>query len=100
MNGSGEKRTVGGVPSAQHGFQVSARKEMSISGVKEVESFDEESVSLHTSGGDMTVEGKGLRIGVLDTDRGVVTLSGRIDGVFYSTEDGEEKRGFWSRLFR
>jgi hypothetical protein len=48
----------------------------------------------------MTIEGKGLRIGVLDTDRGAVTLSGRIDGIFYSTEDGEEKRSYWGRLFR
>ncbi len=100
MNGQGDKRTTASTHAATYGFQVTARKEMSISGVKDVESFDEESVLLHTIGGDMTIEGKGLRIGVLDTDRGAVTLSGRIDGIFYSTEDGEEKRSFWGRLFR
>ena len=92
MNGQTERQ--------QHGFQVKLRKEMSISGVKDVESFDEAVVVLRTAGGDMTVEGKELRIGVLDTDRGVVTLSGRIDGVFYSTEEGEEKRGLFRKLFR
>ena len=100
MNGQGEKRVPTGTAAASYGFTVTARKEMSISGVREVDSFDEESVSLHTAGGDMIIEGKGLRIGVLDTDRGVVTLSGRIDGVYYSTEDQDEKRGFWARLFR
>ena len=92
MNGQTEKQ--------QHGFQVRLRKEMSISGVRDVESFDEGAVVLHTTGGDMTVEGKELRIGVLDTERGVVTLSGRIDGVFYSTEEREEKRGLFGKLFR
>ena len=92
MNGQTERQ--------QHGFQVKLRKEMSISGVRDVESFDEAVVVLRTAGGDMTVEGKELRIGVLDTDRGVVTLSGRIDGVFYSTEEGEEKRGLFRKLFR
>ena len=76
------------------------RKEMSIEGVRDVESFDESCVILHTTGGEMTVEGSGLRIGVLDTERGIVTLSGSVDGVFYASEHTDEKRGLFGRLFR
>lgn len=92
MNGQTEKN--------QHLFSVTARKEMQISGVKDVESFDENGVTLHTQGGDMTVEGSGLRIGVLDTEQGIVTLSGHIDGVFYAREDDGERRGLLGKLFR
>ncbi len=92
MSGQGENQS--------HEVFVKERGEMRITGVKEVESFDDTGVQLRTSRGDMTVEGEGLRVGVLDVDRGVVTLSGRIDGIFYSTEDGEEKRGWLGRLFR
>ena len=92
MNGQTEKQN--------HTFSVTMRKEMSISGVKEVESFDENEVTLRTLGGGMTVEGSGLRIGVLDTDRGVVSLSGRIDAVLYTNDQAEEKRGLFGRLFR
>lgn len=92
MNGQTERQ--------EHGFQVTMRKEMHISGVKDVESFDEETVLLHTVNGEMTVEGNELRIGILDTDRGVVTLSGRIDGVFYSGGENTEKRGLFGKLFR
>jgi len=92
MNGQTEKKN--------HAFSVTMRKEMRISGVQEVQSFDEQSVSLSTAGGEMTVEGSELRIGVLDTEQGVVTLSGRIDGVFYSGERVEEKRGLFGKLFR
>ena len=83
-----------------HEVLVRERGEMRITGVTEVESFDEMGVSLRTLRGDMTVEGQGLRVGVLDVDRGIVTLSGRIDGIFYSTEDSGEKRGLLGRLFR
>lgn len=81
-------------------FSVTMRKEMRISGVKDVESFDENGVTLHTQGGDLTVEGSELRIGILDTEQGLVTLSGRIDGIFYSREREEEKHGLFGKLFR
>ena len=92
MNGQTEKQN--------HIFSVQMRKEMSISGVKSVESFDENEVVLQTLGGEMTVEGNGIRIGILDTDRGMVTLSGRIDAVLYTDEADEQKKGFFGRMFR
>ena len=92
MNGQTER--------GRHRFSVEQRKEMKIEGVKEVESFDDRGVTLQTTGGDMTVEGEGLRIGVLDMEQGVVSISGRIDAVYYVTEDEGGKRGFFGRLFR
>ena len=92
MNGQTEKQN--------HIFSVQMRKDMSISGVKSVESFDENEVVLQTLDGEMTVEGSGMRIGILDTDRGVVTLSGRIDAVLYTADADEQKKGFFGRMFR
>ena len=92
MNGQTEKKG--------HEWAVKERGEMHVTGVTEVDSFDESAVSLRTLCGDMTIEGRGLRVGILDVDRGVVTLSGKIDAVYYSTEDSEEKRGWLGRLFR
>lgn len=92
MNGQTEKN--------QHMFSVNMRKEMNITGVKDVESFDEGSVILQTTGGEMTVEGRNLHIGVLDTERGIVTLNGQIDGVFYEGDHSEEKHGIFGRIFR
>lgn len=92
MNIQSEKET--------HEIRVGMRKEMSITGVKEVISFDETSVSLKSLCGEMTVEGNDLKVGVLDTDKGVVTLEGRIDTIYYSSDTTEEKHGFFSKLFR
>ena len=91
MNGQKEKQT--------HELCVGMRRQMSVTGVSEVLSFDERCVVLRSTCGEMTVEGSELRIGVLDTERGLVSLCGRIDTVYYSDERDGEKRGL-RRLFR
>lgn len=81
-----------------HEITLSKRAEMSISGVCEVISFDEESVRLMTSEGELFVEGENIKIGVLDTDRGMVTLSGKVDGFFYANDSKDNKKGFFARF--
>ena len=81
-----------------HDIKLFGRKEMSISGVREVISFDEESVRLMSVEGEIYIEGEDIKIGVLDTDRGIVTLTGKINGFYYVNEDKGEKKGFFSRL--
>ena len=72
---------------------------MCIEGVTEVVSFDEVCVMLKTQCGDMAIEGKDLKIAVLEIDAGIVVLSGTVSGVYYSNEQNKEKRSFFKRLF-
>lgn len=89
------------IPSAvRHELCIKDRRSMTISGVKEILSFDEQSVHLLTVGGDLAVDGDGLRVKVLDVERGNVSLEGRIDGISYLEEAPSERRGFWSRLVK
>lgn len=92
MNGQTEKQV--------HEFHLGMRKDMSVTGVREVLSFDESCVVLRSACGEMTVEGSDLRVGSLDTDRGMVTLSGKIDTVYYTDDRSEEKRGVFGKIFR
>lgn len=78
---------------------LKGRKTLSLTGVKEVEGFDEENVLLETLCGRMTITGEGLHVSVLDVEKGVVTLQGRVDGLFYETEPSE-KKGFFARFSR
>ena len=87
-----------GAEKREHEIHIIKRGCMSVSGVEEVVSFDENSVTLISLEGELVIEGEGIKIGALDTDRGVVTLSGRIDGFFYVSEERNEKRGFFSRF--
>ena len=83
-----------------HGINVNMRKHMDISGVKEVVSFDELGVVLKTLCGELTVEGKDIKVSVLDTDRGVVSLDGRIDALFYSDNEDAKKHGLFGKLLK
>lgn len=84
----------------EHQLFIKGRKQMSIEGVEEVMGFDDLSVRLRSSEGELYIEGEDIKIDTLDTERGVVSLSGRINGVYYAGEEGKEKKGFLSGLFR
>ena len=82
----------------KHTLSMDARRHISISGVCEVESFDEQTVVLSTDCGEMTLEGEGLHIGTLDIARGVVEVDGKVSGLYYS-DSAPVKRGLRAKLF-
>ena len=87
-------------PVVKHDVVIKGRRNIDITGVREVISFDDASVIMSTDGGSMTVEGSGLKIGVLDTERGVVSVEGRINALFYDDDGAQiEKKRFLGRFF-
>ena len=86
--------------SIRHEICVKDRRTMSISGVKEMISFDEQMVSMLTVCGELSVAGESLHVKVLDVDRGQVVIEGRIDDVDYVDNQPAETKGFWARLLR
>ena len=89
--------TDGGV-AAYHRLQLEGREKLSVSGVEDVERFDESGVIMTTSAGTLIVTGEDLHIGKLSLDGGEMQVDGRIDAVTY--EDTEVRQGsFLSRLF-
>ena len=81
-----------------HNVIMEDRKSLSVSGVTEVDSFDEQTVVLHTHLGELTIKGNDLHIEKLNTDSGDVALTGSIYGLMYTTD--QPKSGFWGRVFR
>ena len=81
--------------SDKNDIMIRSRKHIDVTGVRDVVSFDDRSVVMVTSGGDMAVEGDDLKIGVLDTDKGIVSVDGRIGAVIYYDAEPTQKR----RLF-
>lgn len=82
---------------AEHQLHINARGQTDITGVREVLSFDEGEVRLVTECGEMTIEGTALKVGTLDTQRGVVSVGGRVDGVYYVNDTPRRKRGLFGR---
>jgi len=80
-------------------LQMISRRHIDVDGVIDVERFDEQIVILQSVCGELTIEGKELRISILDTDKGVVSLDGQVDSVYYSAESKEAKKSFWGKVW-
>lgn len=83
-----------------HGIIWKDRKNGSISGVKDVISFDESCVILETEQGRLVLKGKDLHIGKLTLERGEVELDGRIDSMVYTGSSPAKKGSVMKRLFQ
>ncbi len=84
-----------------HNVILEGREKLSISGVKDVDSFDETVVELYTEMGMMEVKGSDLHINKLNLDSGEFTVEGQVDSVVYVDESAaKEKDGFLKRLFK
>ena len=90
-----EKRKNG-----RHTIQMEERERLSVGGVLEVMSFDEEGIVMETGCGMLLIRGSGLHIGRLDLESGDVTVDGNIDYISYSDSSFSEKHSILSRLFR
>lgn len=81
-----------------HKLTLDGRRQLTMNGVTEVESFDEEMVVLHTVKGTLVVRGTGLHLQMLSLEGGQVHVDGLVDSLTYEdqTPGGSS---FLSRLF-
>ena len=78
-------------------IELTGREKLTVTGVEDVERFDELSVVMRTVAGGLVVSGGDLHIGKLSLDGGELLVEGRIDGLNY--EDAPARKGsFFSRL--
>lgn len=85
---------------ADHHVILEGRASLSVSGVEEVESFDENTIVMHTSQGTLIIRGENLHIEKLSLDGGDLKVEGDVDSLTYEDGRGEKSGGFFSRLFR
>ena len=85
-------------PERAHSVTLCDRKKLSLTGVEDVDCFNEQIVVLKTPLGTLSVSGAGLNISQLSLEDGRVEIDGEVDALEYS---GGRKSGGWlSRLFR
>ncbi len=82
-----------------HNLILKGRKDLSISGVLDVDSFDESTVVAYTELGELTIKGQNLHINKIDLESGDLDLEGNISSLEY-LEDKAAEKGFFARLFR
>lgn len=84
-------------PTMPHALSLDNRSSMSLSGVEDVSGFDENTIVLTTSLGDLTVRGEDLHIGRIDLELGQLEVAGYLRELSYDEPRG--RQSLLSRLF-
>ena len=80
-----------------HKLQLNERRQLTMTGVTEVVSFEDSAVVLQTSLGTLIVQGRELQLKTLSLEGGQVAVDGTISSLAY--EDPRPGGGWRHRLF-
>lgn len=85
-----------------HAVQISERKNITITGVKKLESFDKREFFLESVMGFVLIKGEGLELIKLDTWEGILSIKGQVNGLNYIEGTGKKASGesILSKLFK
>lgn len=87
------------IASLNHNITINERKNIIISGVKKIDSFDNEEFLLETTMGNIVIKGNELEIIKLDTYQGSVSIKGVIVSLSY-VDSNKKEEGVFSKLFK
>ena len=82
-----------------HVIHMENRELMSLTGVKDVDCFNEEEIQLLTEAGELRIEGRDLHITKLNLEEGQLMLEGEIIALEYSAP-AEARGSLFGRLFK
>ena len=80
-----------------HKLTLNQRNNLTMTGVTEVVSFDENAVVVHTDLGTLTVQGQQLQLKTLSVEGGQIAVEGSIASLQYM--EPRQKGGWVHRLF-
>ncbi len=96
-----EKKTEKKLQEYNSNLTLENRKRMTLTGVVEVISFDDEKILLNTQIGSLTIKGIELKMNKLDVQNGDVVIVGEIYYMVYSNKEvKKEKDSILARLFK
>lgn len=90
----------GNISEPVHNVIMEGREKLTVSGVEDVDSFDENEVIAKTVRGRLIIRGEDLKLEKLSLDTGEIIACGRVDSFEYESDGPHETGGFFARLFR
>ncbi|CCY71959.1 sporulation protein YabP [Clostridium sp. CAG:921] len=76
------------------------REKVTVSGVIDIHSFDDELVLAQTDLGILTIKGDDLKMNKLNLENNELIVEGKITAVAYSDINQAKKSGFMNKLFK
>lgn len=85
-------------PSQSHNLILENRRELRISGVRDIDSFSETKIVLNTVMGELVVRGRDLHVRALAAETGEFSLYGEVRSLCYNSFSSSEN--VFGKLFR
>lgn len=88
------------ITSFNHNITLSERKNIIITGVKKIESFDKVEFNMETTLGNLIIKGSDLEIVKLDTYQGNITIKGKVNSLTYDDKVKTKEESFLGKIFK
>ena len=87
---------------SSHSISITERKNINLTGVKKIDSFDNTEFLMDTIMGYIIIKGEDLEIVKLDTFQGNVTIKGKINSLTYTENNNKKTKeeNILSKLFK
>ena len=83
-----------------HLVTLENRKTLSVSGITDIDSFDEREIILYTTMGELTITGRELHINSISIENGSLAVEGDIWSLQYGDKDKHSPVSLLGKLFR
>ena len=94
-------RTITNVISGNHELKMVDRSQILFTGIKKIDSFDNEEFLIESTMGIILLKGENLEIIKLDTHDGNVKIKGKINSIAYLDDKPKNKEeGILAKLFK
>lgn len=84
----------------RHNAILENRSRLVLTGVNDVESFDDKQIVLYTQLGELTVRGEKLHVSEMSIESGELNVDGEISALIYGEKDRVKKLGAIGKIFR
>ena len=83
-----------------HNLIMENREKLTLTGVVDIHSFDDELVLVETQMGILTIKGNDLKMNKLNLDNNELVVEGKISALVYSETDIAKKGSMFGKIFK
>lgn len=84
----------------KHDVFIKSRKQLEMSGVMDVSSFDEHEIIIQTGASGASIEGEDLKIERFNAQNGELIVNGKINGIYYFNKEPIKKKKGIANIFK
>lgn len=84
----------------KHNVILENRSHLVLSGVTDVDSFNETEIALFTQLGELTIKGTDLHINEMSVENGDLSVEGDICALIYGDKDRKKKLSAFGKIFK